>query len=1211
MIISPSKTGFNRLFEYCIGLLMASLFVTLLASSSRAGPSMSNVYVHELAQGARVAREIEGGSSQDYEAQLVAGQYLHALIAKQDLNLSVTLYGPGGQRLFEFKSKRYGLLHLSFVADATGLYRLTVRSLEGEAAGRNYQLQVEAIRKASAQDEKDVLACKVFYEAESLRAEWKEESLRESIQKYNNALTIWQSISRRREAIETLLNIGEVYFTLSDYGQVLPSYQRALALSSGDVRARNKVLNSIAYVLGYMGQGKKALRYFKQIAHSYRLTPPAGRSVDDQREEARALCGMGEIYSSEGNLQLALDLLRRAQKGWTAAGDRDGQALAHLNSGHTYLDSGDAQKASEEFKQALALWRTIDYRRGEALSLTALGGVHSLLGEKQLALDLHQQALNLFRLMGDHHGEAVALNGIARAYEELNELQTALDNYFQALRLYQQNNSWEFASATEYAIGGVYRLLEDNTQAREHYMRAIVLSRRVNKRRIEAYALLDIAAMFNSSDDTGQALGRYNKILKLYQGIGDRRGQAGVLNKIGDIFYSSDRTQPALGYYKRALALNQSAQDLIEEAATFYNLARAERASGHLDEALSSIKSAIKIIEFLRIQIASPTLRSSYFASVRNHYGFYVDLLMQMHRERPAEGFAAAAFEASERARARALLELLTESKVNIRQGVAPELLERESFLQQLLNTKAQYRTRLLSSENKENESEALEREIRQLTTEYEEVQARIREQSPRYAALTQPQLLRVADVQAELKDGQTLLLEYMLGDEKSYLWVVGSTSLESYELPGRATLEGAASKVYQLLTARQSVAGDQNDSGQTPATDYDRQYEEQVSDLSKMLLGPTAAHLGTKRLLIVPDGALQYIPFAALPVSSITDGAEEQSAGTTQDGETNLVPLILQHEVINLPSASTLAALRRETSPSPDGKAIVAVLADPVFEPDDPRVKALGSSGSDRSSEGQDASAIRASLRGNAGSGSTSLRLPFTMREAEGIMAVTPPGRGFLATGFAANRETAMSAQLSQYQIVHFATHGLVDSKRPELSGIVLSLVDEQGNSEDGFLQLHDIYNLNLSAKLTVLSACDTGLGKDVKGEGLIGLTRGFMYAGSKSVIASLWKVDDRATAELMSRFYRAMLEERLSPAAALRSAQVTMWKEPRWRAPYYWAAFVLQGEYTVSIQTGRDEQEDNRLAVLLLMAGALAILCHYVLRRRKKDKRNVEGQP
>jgi CHAT domain-containing protein len=177
--------------------------------------------------------------------------------------------------------------------------------------------------------------------------------------------------------------------------------------------------------------------------------------------------------------------------------------------------------------------------------------------------------------------------------------------------------------------------------------------------------------------------------------------------------------------------------------------------------------------------------------------------------------------------------------------------------------------------------------------------------------------------------------------------------------------------------------------------------------------------------------------------------------------------------------------------------------------------------------------------------------------------MAIAPAGAGMEAIDFKASRMTALSPELSQYRIVHFATHGVLDDKYPDLSGIVLSLVDEQGQRQDGFLRLHDIYNLNLPCDLVVLSACQTGLGKEVKGEGLIGLTRGFMYAGAARVVASLWKVDDRATSELMKRFYRRMLREGMSPAAALRTAQIEMQGQKQWRSPYYWAGFVLQGEW------------------------------------------------
>ena len=166
-------------------------------------------------------------------------------------------------------------------------------------------------------------------------------------------------------------------------------------------------------------------------------------------------------------------------------------------------------------------------------------------------------------------------------------------------------------------------------------------------------------------------------------------------------------------------------------------------------------------------------------------------------------------------------------------------------------------------------------------------------------------------------------------------------------------------------------------------------------------------------------------------------------------------------------------------------------------------------------------------------------------------------------ALDFDANRSTALSPELSQYRFVHFATHGLINSEHPELSGLVFSLVDPNGKQQDGFLQLKDIYDLNLPADLVVLSACETGLGKEINGEGLIGLTRGFMYAGATRVVASLWNVSDVATAQLMANFYSAMEKEHLPPAAALRSAQISMWKQRRWNSPYFWAAFQIQGDW------------------------------------------------
>jgi CHAT domain-containing protein len=298
------------------------------------------------------------------------------------------------------------------------------------------------------------------------------------------------------------------------------------------------------------------------------------------------------------------------------------------------------------------------------------------------------------------------------------------------------------------------------------------------------------------------------------------------------------------------------------------------------------------------------------------------------------------------------------------------------------------------------------------------------------------------------------------------------------------------------------------------------------------------------------------------MPLESEAAGQKPGKPGA--DGSlnhTSAQPLIVGHEIINLPSASVLAVLRRETLGRKAAEKTVAVLADPVFSADDPRVKGLDAGSG---SKVLDSTSAIDAKRSATESGLAGLsRLRFSRQEAEQIALLASEAKRLAAVDFAANRATAMSPELAHYAILHFATHGLVNNQHPELSGVVLSLVDERGRPQNGFLRLYDIFNLKLNADLVVLSACQTALGKDVNGEGLLGLTRGFMYAGAARVVASLWQVDDRASAQLMGRFYEAMLRQELRPSAAIRAAQVSMWKDKRWQAPYYWSAFALQGEW------------------------------------------------
>jgi CHAT domain-containing protein len=369
--------------------------------------------------------------------------------------------------------------------------------------------------------------------------------------------------------------------------------------------------------------------------------------------------------------------------------------------------------------------------------------------------------------------------------------------------------------------------------------------------------------------------------------------------------------------------------------------------------------------------------------------------------------------------------------------------------------------------------------------------------------------------------------------------------------LPARSVIEKAALHAYELLVMRQSLnAGKPAEYEQRlqRIKKAEEQYWIEAVSLSRMLFSTVAEHLDKTRLVIVSDGALQYLPFTALPLLDQKTSAKQTAL------------LIDKYEIVNLPSASTLADLRKGSAGRQPAPKLVAVVASPVFSFDDSR---LTIAGGNKDQAGDLTADLLRAWRSSGGEKSIP-PLPFSEKEGREIIKLAPPQSSLLAMGFDASRSLLESQRLGQYRFIHFATHGLLNSDHPELSGLILSLYSPKGERVDGFLRMHEIYNLKLQADLIVLSACQTGIGKEIKGEGLIGLTRGFMYAGASRVVASLWKVDDAATAALMQHYYRYLLQEKMSPAAALRQAQLkTMQQNLRWRSPFYWAAFVLQGEY------------------------------------------------
>ena len=350
-------------------------------------------------------------------------------------------------------------------------------------------------------------------------------------------------------------------------------------------------------------------------------------------------------------------------------------------------------------------------------------------------------------------------------------------------------------------MGEIYYSSGQKQKALDHYYRALLLSRTVGYRLYESRVLRNMGVVYESLGQKTEALKYYKQALSLNRARGDRREEAFTLNNLGRLYQGLGQVSKSVDYYHRALLLTRETQDRVVEALALHNIARAERSRGNLTEARSQLEEALKIIESLRTKVASQELRSSYFASEHQHYDFYIDLLMQMHKKRPSEGMAADALQASERARARSLLESLAEARADIRQGIDPTLLDRERSLQQGLRAKANRQVQLLSGKPNKEEAEVLAREIRNLTNEYDQLQAEIKSKSPRYAALTQPQPLGLQEIQQQVLDDQTLLLEYALGDERSYLWAVTSTTMTvmNCRAEPKSKTQRASSMVYSL----------------------------------------------------------------------------------------------------------------------------------------------------------------------------------------------------------------------------------------------------------------------------------------------------------------------------------------------------------------------------------------------------------------------------
>ena len=861
---------------------------------------------------------------------------------------------------------------------------------------------------------------------------------------------------------------------------------------------------------------------------------------------------LGDLFMIQGQYKVALDHYQKAHQAFVTARGKDDTNSAATNSAAS-LAGGTASAAAQTansladngFNANLMLAKIGDtnYRLGQ---LSEASTAYSMMNVKTPETPAKKAGSRFGMpsvLSSITSGGKPSVNAPTSAAGGLMELKKELDDYRVAI-VYM---------TFEVGTGRIAFANNDMETARKHFQNALdagngSLAGVANLGQMRRFR----TAARTSLGDVALRQGRYKDAMKAFT---DAASGAKKDNRL-DLMWPAQR---GLG---RSLWL-QAGQD--------------SKAMKMREDALASYRDALKTIETIRAgSLRADESRSTFLATTKDVYDEAATAFAEMALLNATAGgtlsgkaldYAAESFRITEAGRARSLLDMLGEVNAQITEGVPADMLKRK---QDNLDRQQQIAEQLtgisLSSDQKEKPSQ-LEAELDKLQTDFDDIENQIRTASPRYAALTAPQPQSLADVQQKVLDDGTVLLEYSLGKDTSYLFAVTQSSVSLFKLPPRSDLDKLATdfraqlippKLQRRIVGIDVAADQQRGLGlaQGPSENL-APFVAASNALYKAAVEPANSLVGEKRVLVVPDGALNYVPFEA--IIKTTDGADYAS----------LSYLVKTNEIVYAPSASVVAAIRQQGSKA-SGKNLLAI-ADPIFNSNDPRLK--GTSAAQPAAEarglGLGLESAISDIAGPSPTGAQAVglqlaRLVGTRTEAEEIakIARTAGGQPDTWIDLNASEDNVRSRDMTNYRVVHIATHGLLDAERPQFTGVVLSLVGNKNS--DGFLRTDEIFNLRMSPSLVMLSACETGLGKEKRGEGVIGLTRAFMYAGAPTVGVSLWSVADKSTADLMTDFYRRYLGATPVPAtSAMRDAQLAMISGKKYSAPFYWAPFVLVGEW------------------------------------------------
>ncbi|MBL8210242.1 MAG: CHAT domain-containing protein [Bryobacterales bacterium] len=1000
-----------------------------------------------------VERELRAGETHVYTVTLDAGAFGYLYGKQGDTDFRIRLKQEGRRTIVIDRAPFGGFEDIPWIAETSGSYQVEVAAVGPTVTGR-YQLRFET-RRPSPADEK---------RAQAFRLAWVEGRV---------AVNAGQA----SQAAETLQKLETAIRLFAELGD--GAWQTYTVLIQSQVEQQR-------------GKYREAMGLLEGVRTVNPASEPYQQSV--------VWNGLATMHSSLGNYSMALEMYEKALEIRRAhPADKANMATLLANIGLVRKNLGQLAKAAEAMDAALALQRQVGNPDRIARFMSNLSAVHMLGGDYQRSLELSTEVYRLYTGKATPSELGGAALQLGNVYHLLGQRTLALGYWQRAAELYRQAGYRPGLASTMYSIGQDAMKRGDYIGAVKAYEEGL---NNLQQQTVRINLLVAMCGARVELRDFEEARKAAREAKQLAESAGYRVGAASASACLGQLELRGGNKAEAKQRLEDAVRTYQDANTPEDELVTRLALAKLAQSEGNRREALTQVERAAQLEEASRSRLADADSRATYRGARADLLSLRTTLLMQQHREEPGAGHDRKALGWTERWRARSLTELIAGS--SLRRDLTPEQRENEDrILQNIRNLQRE----LFQEDVPAARQAELRRQLGEQEAGLERMQVELRQGGSKYAEAAYAKVLDAAGMQQELLEANAVMVVYALGAGESYGWAVTREGVVSATLPGRDEIEGQVEAYRKLLSERVTAL--------TAARSQARIDALGVA-LHRVLLQPFEAALRARTsLIVVPDGALAYLPF--------------ESLGRT-------APLLQTMRVRYAPAASTLAALRQRDAERRAPSLPLLAFADPA--------RAGGETG----------------LEAYRERGFAFTALPNARKEVSGLQSLFGD-KAEVYTGEQAHESVLATKDLAAYRYLHFAAHGYFDAEYPDRSGIVLAA--PKGGDNDGILQGQEVVRMRLNADLVTLSACQTGLGKLMAAEGVMGLSRTFLHAGAQSVVVSLWNVNDAATAELMRHFY-AGLKAGLARDEALRQAKLKLRRTPGspWRHPYFWAPFVLIGE-------------------------------------------------